>query len=81
MLYNCPQGCSDDLQKIRDFLAAAKPDDAFHEVKLVATSYPVPGHRFALMAWGTRLFLDRWDPGQAERFYESHVDQGPEFVR
>jgi len=81
VLYNCSDRCPDDQEMIKTFMSNAPPDSTFHEVKIVAAPYPVPGHRFALMAWGWRLFLDSWDPNQARRFYDSHLNQGPELAR
>ncbi len=70
--------CADDKRRISDFVSAAPKDALFQEVKIVATDYRVPGHRFAIVAWGWRLFMDTWDDAEAERFYEAHVDNGPE---
>jgi hypothetical protein len=87
ILWNCPSGCADDIQKVKDFIAGAPQESDFHEVKLVGLSYqpasptsPFAGHRFALVAWGWREFLDSWDSSKAEKFYEAHVDQGPEHI-
>ncbi len=80
ILYSCPTSCADDQSKIRDFISSAPKDAGFHEVKMVAVAYPVPGHRFALVAWGWRQFMDTWDVGVAERFYEAHVNHGPEAI-
>lgn len=94
ILYQCPQpqptggaqlvetdlSCPDNQSPVQNFLSSAPPDSVFHEVKIVATPYPVPGHRFAIVAWGWRLFMDSWDSGLAERFYEAHVDNGPERI-
>ncbi len=94
ILYNCPQpqptggaqlietdlSCPDSQSPVQDFISSAPPDALFHEVKIVATPYPVPGHRFAIVAWGWRLLMDSWDSGLAERFYEAHVDNGPERI-
>jgi len=73
-----PLSCPDTQSPVEDFMSSAPKDALFHEVKIMATPYPVPGHRFAMVAWGWRLFMDSWDPGLAERFYEAHVDNGPE---
>lgn len=70
--------CADDQRKISDFVSAAPQDALFQKVKIVATEYPVPGHPFAIVAWGWRVFMDSWDDAEAERFYEAHVDNGPE---
>ena len=84
ILYTCPtpadSSCADDEHLISEFVSTAPKDSLFQEVKIVATEYPVPGHRFAMVAWGWRLFMDSWDDAAAERFYEAHVDNGPERV-
>jgi len=80
VLYSCPAGCASEQQQIKGLIDSAPPESHFNEVKLVAVPYQVPGHHFALVAWGWRLFLDNWDPDLARRFYENHVDKGPELV-
>lgn len=80
ILYNCPTTCADDQSKIHDFISNAPRDPKFREVKIVAVAYPVPGHRFALVSWGWREFMDSWDAGTVERFYEAHVNHGPELI-
>ncbi len=94
ILYDCPQpqatgrarlvdtdlSCPDSQTPVQEFISSAPADALFHEVKIVATPYPVPGHRFAIVAWGWRLFMDSWDSGLAEKFYEAHVDNGPERI-
>jgi hypothetical protein len=80
ILIYCPSGCPEDQSAIRRFIAGAPAEDKTNEVKLIATSYPLPGHRFALVAWGWRNYLEAWDPKLAERFYEAHADQAPELV-
>jgi Protein of unknown function (DUF3105) len=80
ILYNCPSGCSGDQAAIRHFVDGAPAEDKTNEVKLIATPFAVPGHPFALVAWGWRLYLDAWDPKLAKRFYEAHADQAPELV-
>ncbi len=92
ILYQCPQpattggakligvplSCPDSQSPVQAFMTSAPKDALFREVKIVATPYPVPGHRFAIVAWGWRMFMDSWDPRLAETFYEAHVDNGPE---
>ena len=80
ILYNCPSSCAGEQATIRRFVDGAPAEDKTNEVKLIATGYAVPGHRFALVAWGWRLYLDAWDPKMAEKFYEAHADQAPELV-
>jgi hypothetical protein len=86
ILYSCtatkssPEPCSDVQRRMIHFVATAPPEALFNRVRIVATEYAVPGHRFAIVAWGWRLFMDTWDDALAERFYEAHVDNGPERV-
>ena len=94
ILYQCPQpqatggaelietdlSCPEEQGPVREFVESAPPEALFQEVKIVATPYPVQGHRFALVAWGWRLFMDDWDARLAEKFYEAHVDIGPERI-
>lgn len=77
-LINTPLSCPDSQAPVQTYMSSAPKDALFRELKIVATPYPVPGHRFAIVAWGWRLFMDTWDPGLAEKFYEAHVDNGPE---
>ena len=77
VLYSSPA----DADTVHNFIVHAPPDPEFGEVKIVGTQYPMPGHRFALVAWGWLQFMDPWDEGAAQRFYSAHVDRGPESVR
>lgn len=77
-LINTPLSCPDSQTPVQEYISSVPIDALFREVKIVATPYPVPGHRFAIVAWGWRLFMDSWDSRLAERFYEAHVDNGPE---
>lgn len=79
-LIETPLYCPDTQTPVQQFISSAPRDAIFKEVKIVATPYPVRGHRFAMLAWGWRLFMDSWDAGLAERFYEAHVDNGPERI-
>ena len=71
---------STDADTVRNFIAGAPLDPDFGEVKMVGTQYPIPGHRFALVAWGWLELMDTWDAGAAQRFYLAHVDRGPELI-
>lgn len=79
-LIETPLYCPDTQTPVQQFISSAPRDAIFKEVKILATPYAVPGHRFAIVAWGWRVFMDSWDPSLAERFYEAHVDNGPERI-
>ena len=84
ILYNCPSGndCTTlktELENYVNNLAPAEP--TFSEVKLVLTPYSRGMQKkVALVAWHYVDFLDSYDPNEITRFYESHVDQGPEHI-
>jgi len=84
ILYNCPSGndCTmlkNQLQNYVQNLAPAEPQ--FAEVKLVMTPYTRGMQKkIALVAWHYVEFLDSYDQAEITRFYENHVDQGPEQI-
>ena len=84
ILYNCPSGndCTmlkNQLQNYVQNLAPAEPQ--FGEVKLVMTPYTRGMQKkIALVAWHYVEFLDSYDQAEITRFYENHVDQGPEQI-
>ena len=84
ILYNCSSGsdCTTLKTQLENYvqnLAPAEP--TFNEVKLVLTPYSRGMQKkIALVAWHYVDFLDAYDPNEITRFYESHVDQGPEHI-
>jgi hypothetical protein len=85
ILYNCPSGsdCTTLTNQLQNYvrnLAPAEPQ--FNEVKLVMTPYSrgMGTHKIALVAWDYIEFLDSYDQAEITRFYENHVDQGPEKI-
>jgi hypothetical protein len=84
ILYNCPSGsdCTtlkNQLENYVNNLAPAEP--TYNEVKLVLTPYSRGMQKkIALVAWHYVDFLDSYDQNEITRFYENHVDQGPEQI-
>jgi len=84
ILYNCPSGndCTSLKNQLANYvrnLAPAEPQ--FNEVKLVMTPYSRGMQKkVALVAWHYIEFLDSYDQAEITRFYENHVDQGPEQI-
>ncbi len=84
ILYNCPSGdaCNalrDQLSNYVRTLAPAEPQ--FGEVKMVMSPYAHGmTHKIALVAWHWIEELDAYDENAITRFYEIHVDQGPERI-
>ncbi|HSO92937.1 MAG TPA: DUF3105 domain-containing protein [Candidatus Dormibacteraeota bacterium] len=84
ILYNCTSGndCTTlktELENYVNNLAPAEP--TYNRVKLVMTPYTRGMQKkIALVAWHYVDFLDSYDQNEITRFYESHVDKGPEQV-
>ncbi len=56
------------------------PPSKFGNVKLLIAPYSDMPHRFAVLSWDWRLFLDTFDLGKILEFYRAHVDQGREDI-
>jgi len=80
-LYNCSEDCSALEQQFRDFYAAAPPESAFKEVKILVSPYtqPLPTPIVAL-AWDHQLNLEKFDADLLLRWYQRFVNKGPELV-
>ena len=80
ILYKCPSGCPDLVKQINDFYAAAPRSTKWNEVKLVITPYDKMQHQLAIVAWDWIDEMDAFDRGRLLKFYNAHIDQGPEDV-
>ena len=82
ILYNCPSGadCTTLRNELKNYVQNVAPaEPTFGEVKLVMTAYSRGMQKkVALVAWHYVEFLDGYDQAEITRFYENHVDQGPE---
>ena len=82
--YNCPSGsdCTTLKNQLDNYVQNLVPaEPQFHEYKIVMTPYARGmTHRVALLAWHYLEFLDSYDQAAITRFYEAHVDQGPEHI-
>lgn len=84
ILYNCPSGsdCTTLKNQLENYVTNLAPvEPLFGEVKLVLTPYSRGMQkRVALVAWHYVDFLDGYDQNEITRFYENHVDNGPERI-
>ena len=84
IVYDCASGSActtlkNQLQNYVTNLAPAEPQ--FGKVKIVMTPYTKGMQKkIALVAWHYVDFLDVYDQNEITRFYENHVDQGPEQI-
>ncbi len=81
VLYNCPSGCPDLVQQLQDIVTRTGPKEKYGEIKMVMTPYSRGmEHKIALLAWDYIDSFDAFDRDRIIRFYNAHVDQGPEDV-
>lgn len=83
ILYKCPTNpaaCTTLKQQIQDLYKLLPPDRQFREVKAVVSPYDRMEREIAVLAWGWIDELDRFDGDEITRFYQAHVDRGPEAV-
>jgi hypothetical protein len=84
ILYNCPSGQECDKLKsdLSNYVETRAPiEPIYKEVKLVMSPYSRDmKKKVALLAWNWIEFLDGYDEKEITRFYEIHVNNGPEKV-
>ena len=84
ILYDCPSGtdCTTLKNALENYVTNLAPvEPTYHEVKVVLTPYSRGMQKkVALVAWDYIEFLDSYDQAEITRFYENHVDQGPEQI-
>ena len=84
ILYDCPSGtdCTTLKNSLENYVKNLAPlDPTYKEVKLVLTPYSKNmTKKVALVAWDYIEFLDGYDQAEITRFYENHVNQGPEQI-
>ena len=78
ILYNCPSGCPDLVQQLRQFYEAAPKSSRYGYQKLVITPYTAMDHPIALLAWDHIQELDQFNADEALTFYKAYQDKGPE---
>ncbi len=80
LLYNCPNGCPELVQEIRDFIPTLpRGRNARRGIpRMLAVPYNDIDTRLAVVAWGYVLDLNEFDRDQIRRFYEARIDRGPE---
>ncbi len=84
ILYDCPSGtdCTTLKNALENYVKNLAPvEPTYNEVKVVLTPYSKGMQKkVALVAWDYIEFLDGYDQAEITRFYENHVNQGPEQI-
>ena len=83
LLYNCPQGCAEEVALAQAFLDALPMDPrCTPEVKhqTILTPDPTLPKRWAAVAWGHSLTSNCFDSAAFQSFYDANVGHGPEDI-
>jgi hypothetical protein len=82
VLYNCPQGCDSDFQKLVAWRKTLPPDPAGNGAIPYAKVVILPWHtmpkKFAAVSWDYYSGWDSLDISQVQAFYDNHVGHSPE---
>ena len=79
ILYRCGTPCPDLMQQLWD-VSQTFPRSKHGDVKLLITPYRGLKTRLAILAWTWIDEMEAFDRGRLLRFYQAHVDRGPEDV-
>lgn len=80
LLYKCAAPCDAVTNQVQSLLRQLPPDSRFREVKVVATPYDRMDRAFAVLAWDYVTQMDTLDTAYVQRFYQAHVNRGPELA-
>jgi hypothetical protein len=83
LLYNCPQGCADEVALAQAFLDGLPQDPrCTPEVKhqTILSPDPTLPSRWAATAWGHSLTSSCFDRAAFQNFYDANVGHGPEDI-
>lgn len=78
VLYNCPEGCPELVEALREVYAAAPASARWGRVKMIVLPYSRMDSRLMLIAWGRRERLEGFDRERILQFYQAYLDRGPE---
>jgi hypothetical protein len=85
IVYNCPDGCADDVVSIQAFIDGLPPDadcaPTLGKDRIILMPDPtLVGVRFAASAWTWTLRADCFDPAAFRQFFDDHYDHGREVI-
>lgn len=82
VLYNCPQGCPNEVQQLIAWRKSLPPDPAGQGVIKYAKVVVLPWHtmkvKFAAVSWDWYQGWDSLDLKAVQAFYDNHVGHSPE---
>ena len=81
LLYNCPDGCADEVAAAQAFIDALPADPRCADAvkhQLVLSPDPTLPTRWAAIAWGHSLAAECFTAPAFRAFYDAHLAHGPE---
>lgn len=78
VLYNCPQGCSQQFQQLRTWYHSLPPDSVTGYAKVVILPWPSMSVPFAAVSWDWYDPIPNFSIAEVQRFYANHVNQAQE---
>ena len=80
MVYNCPAGCADEVDRALAWIAALPADPVCGANRIVLAPDPTLGVRWAATAWTWTLRADCFDETAFTQFFADHYGHGLEVV-
>jgi uncharacterized protein DUF3105 len=80
IVYNCPDGCADDVARAQALIDALPADCGTPPRRVVMLPNPDLDVRFAASTWGFTLRADCFDSAVFASFVADHYGHGPEAV-
>jgi hypothetical protein len=84
VVYNCPQGCAEDVAAIQSFIDGLPLDPncgaSLHKNRIILMPDPDLDARFAAAAWGWTLKANCFDTAAFRQFFDAHYDHGREVI-
>lgn len=84
ILYNCPEGCDDEVAAAQALIDSLSPDPLCEgysaKNRIVMTPDPLLDTRFAAAAWNYTLTADCFDQDAFAQFICQHYGEGPELL-
>jgi hypothetical protein len=78
IVYNCPDGCPDQVQAAKDLVAATPTKSGCSRPPVIMAPDPTLDVPFAASAWGYTLRAQCFDRDRFASFIQRHANMGPE---
>jgi hypothetical protein len=80
IVYNCPDGCPDQVQSAKDLVAATPPKPGCSRAPVIMAPDPTLDVPFAASSWGHTLRAKCFDRDRFAEFIQLHANKGRENI-